>query len=626
MTMEPQKAQLWAAATRLLDRGVPVAMVQISWAAGKKTITQGFTPPSGWQSAVLATYAQVTAAIDRGCNAYLYRLPDDVWVVDADTPEAVAEGLAEFGTPPAVRTRKGAHWLVRSDGPLSLDGTVYDSHQPRQLYGPGSFYAASDGAVLYTGAVPDFATVPLPPERLRALRPSPARVAAGPAVEPSGFFAPAPVTREQAKAQIEEKLREIAEGPSQPGTGGRSRVMGAALLMGGYLHAGWFTADEAADALAAACARCWGGEADDDDHRWIADGLKDGDKPAKRIATQRSAEEKAAAGEPMDDSPDPFAFTDDDFDGSVELPQAVYGAFGGPRALFYPDKVHWLQGESDSGKSWVGLSVVADVVERGGTAWVLDYENSRAEFAGRLKALGVTKEQMRSVSYVPGDVLTFAELRGYIASHGVKADMMLLDGVTSALSAMGKSGRDEQEFGQWFDAVPAQAKMAVCVDHVVKAIDDRRGMAVGTQAKKGRPDVAYEVVCSAPFGRGRSGAVELVMQKDRHGGIGMARGERVRLAVTSSAGGLAVKLSAPSSVEDFLTDANEATFSALYANGISASCSVEELSKAIRGAGGTVRNSDRSRLRDLYARYWADRQNAESAELPVDNPVDNSVP
>lgn len=301
---------------------------------------------------------------------------------------------------------------------------------------------------------------------------------------------------------------------------------------------------------------------------------------------------------------DPFAFTDDDFDGTVELPEAAYGAFGGTRALFYPDKVHWLQGESDSGKSWVGLGVVADVVREGGTGWVLDYENSRAEFAGRLKALGVTKDQMRRVSYLDGTSLTGAELRGYIEAFGCKADVLLVDGVTGALSALGKSGRDEQEFGQWFDAVPARAKMAICVDHVVKSLDDRRGMAVGTQAKKGRPDVAYEVRCVVAFGRTKAGVVELVMQKDRHGGIGLSKGERVQLAITPADGGLTVSMTATAAAEGglFGTDPNAALFSALLADGVDGGIGVNELAKACRDRGQGY-SSAAGRKADMH-RAW----------------------
>lgn len=312
------------------------------------------------------------------------------------------------------------------------------------------------------------------------------------------------------------------------------------------------------------------------------------------------------------DGGDPFAFTDDDYDGSVELPEAVYGSFGG-KPLFYPDKVHWLQGESDSGKSWVGLGVVIEVVRAGGTAWVLDYENSRAEFASRLKALGIGKDEMRRVSYVAGDAMIFAELRAYIDAFGSKADMLLLDGVTSALSAMGKSGRDEQEFGQWFDAVPARARMAVCVDHVVKAIDDRRGMAVGTQAKKGRPDVAYEVRCSSPFGRGRDGSIEIVMQKDRHGGIGLSKGDRVRLDVTTSADGEKLALTAGESDAGFFGDPNESLFSALFADGANGGTSAIELYRMAKVRGTGYSTNRKAAMHAAWLEYYVRKLEADQA-------------
>jgi hypothetical protein len=323
-----------------------------------------------------------------------------------------------------------------------------------------------------------------------------------------------------------------------------------------------------------------------------------------------------AASPPLPETPaldpdggDPFAFTDEDYEGTVELPEAAYGAFGGGKPLFYPDKVHWLQGESDSGKSWLGLGVLVDVVREGGTGWVLDYENSRAEFAGRLKALGLPKDAMLRVSYLDGTSLTSVELRGYIEAFGQRADVLLVDGVTGALSALGKSGRDEQEFGQWFDAVPARAKMAICVDHVVKSLDDRRGMAVGTQAKKGRPDVAYEVRCVVPFSRTKPGVVELVMQKDRHGGIGMARGERAQISVTPEDDGRRVTLGTTADQGGlFGSDPNAALFSALLADGIDGGIGVNELAKACRDRGQGYGSSGprRAAMHKAWLEYYVE--------------------
>src|SRR3954468_8492708 len=157
-----EQAALWTAATQLADRGFRIAMVQLGWnpATAEKTMVR--TPPKDWQNADPFPSTQVKAAIDAGCNAYLWRLPDGWWVVDADTAELTAEYTALLG-PPDVLTPRGAHWVV--DAPAKrlhkLDTGV------RGFYGPGSFYAGPDGQMrVYAGTVP-VAPRPLPAQLKR---------------------------------------------------------------------------------------------------------------------------------------------------------------------------------------------------------------------------------------------------------------------------------------------------------------------------------------------------------------------------------------------------------------------------------------------------------------------------
>lgn len=97
----------------------------------------------------------------------------------------------------------------------------------------------------------------------------------------SGFFAPAATTRSQAMATMTAKLADIERAGHEGGA--RMAVMSAALYAGGLLHAGWFSAHEAADAIRGACSRVWG-QPNDEDERWIEQGLADGER--KPIATR----------------------------------------------------------------------------------------------------------------------------------------------------------------------------------------------------------------------------------------------------------------------------------------------------------------------------------------------------
>lgn len=216
-------------------------------------------------------------------------------------------------------------------------------------------------------------------------------------------------------------------------------------------------------------------------------------------------------------------------------PSPTLGAFGGEGGHFYASGVHWLQGESESGKSWVALALVAEVLGRGERACYVDYEHTPDAILERLECLGVTDEGIERLTLVDGTGPTFGELVAHV--RAASYDLMVVDGVTSSLSSAGLSGRDEQELTRWADLLPRAARMAVCVDHVVKAVDERRGMAVGTQAKKSVvTGSAWEVVGTVKFGRGsRDGVITLNLQKDKPGGLRGRGVSVVRLRVLSDA-------------------------------------------------------------------------------------------
>lgn len=618
-----RQAALWTAATDLVSRGIKVAMVKIVWDVEneEKTLPRGFTPRPRWQHLPIMTPDEIAASITKGCNAYLYRLPDDVRVIDADTPNAVMVARREFGAEPAVVTRKGGHWLFRATANPNLEGTVFDNHHPTQLYGPGSWYETPAGVAEYVGTVPDFATLPDMPAMLQSTARMPEqRLVGGSAITPTGFFAPAPTTAEQAKAAIQEKLDEIAAGSARQGSGGRKRIMGAAFTMGGYLHAGWFTHEEAIAELHAAITACYGSVNKEDD-LWIAQGLRDGDKPEKRFRVMREKAPALTPDQVAGVEGGPFDLGDlDYYDNPSEPPEPIYGAFGGTIPLFYDVGVHWLQGESESGKTWVGLALVVEVLRAGGHVMIVDHEDTRPNVLNRLKALSMTRAEYGRLAYVSGSDVTHRELREHLATTDREYGLMLIDGVTSALNAAGLSGRDEGEVTRWAAELPLQARMAVCIDHVVKAIDDRRGMAIGSQAKKSVvTGSSWEVVATSMFGRGRNGTIELRIQKDKQGGIKgkLPDGRGVlKLDLRSTEGGSRVELAVADAgpMGGFLVDPHDALFGALYADGTDGSVSAVELWKLSkdRQMGYSSAGPKKASMLALWLAYYVERKDGES--------------
>jgi KaiC/GvpD/RAD55 family RecA-like ATPase len=618
-----QQAVLWQHAVTLADRGFRIAMVRLGWdeVRGEKTMLRN--PPAGWQLAEPFPSTQVKAKIDEGCNAYLYRLPEGWWVVDADTAELVAEYAGLLGAPDVV-TPRGAHWVV--DAPAQsrhkLDTGI------RGFYGPGSHYLGPDGHLReYTGAVP-VAPRPLPP----ALRRTAAEY---------GQLAPGePMALDPGAARhTVEKFRAAWLASVH---GGRHVAMRDYLpQLARLLRAegsGW---DEVAERLQQAV------EAHPEyDPEWFGTGSATGvlhfaleaaatmpwkleGPPADTLEGRFTPPDPGEAPVLVDagDGGELFAGGDPAyFRNPPPPPEPSYGSFGGTLPLFYSDGVHWLQGPSESGKSWVAFAVVLEILRVGGWVLIIDHEDTRGNVLRRLQALGMSEQEYARLVYVSGPDVTHAEVRGHLAATDRDYAAMVVDGVTSALSAAGLSGRDEQETTRWVDQLPRQARMAICIDHMVKAVDDRQGMAIGTQAKKAVvTGSAWEVAALSPIGRGRSGVIELRLQKDKGGFL---RGElgkaAVRLDFVSEDGGDRARLTVGAGPSGgFFADPNESLFSALYANGLTASCSADEFAKAARDTGAKVRNNERTRLRDSYMKYWADRENE---VRPVDNPVDNFVP
>ncbi|HXY45424.1 MAG TPA: AAA family ATPase [Acidimicrobiales bacterium] len=197
------------------------------------------------------------------------------------------------------------------------------------------------------------------------------------------------------------------------------------------------------------------------------------------------------------------------------------------RALLYPAAVHSLAGEPGAGKSWVAIAGVAEVVSSGVNAIFLDYEDTAATMASRLLAVGVEPDAMDRVAYlqVSGAIgtigLTF--LADMVERGGVA--LVVIDAVADSLAAEGCSENDAVDVSGWIAKVPrplARAGAAVLlVDHVTKDESSRGRYARGSGAKLAGVDgAAFVLDVEEPFSREASGRGSLRLAKDRHGSIG----------------------------------------------------------------------------------------------------------
>lgn len=233
------------------------------------------------------------------------------------------------------------------------------------------------------------------------------------------------------------------------------------------------------------------------------------------------------------DVADVASLLDSDLEG--ETPTILTRADGAP--LLYAAKMHVFQGEPTSGKTWLALAAVREILELGGAAVYLDFEDTAKGILGRLLAIGAEPAHVRErFAYVqPAGAFGTAEKieLGRILDR-LNPDLVVIDGVAEALA---REGIDEDKAGPvvgWIERLPRwisrTGAAVVMLDHLVKTKDDQGRYARGSGAKLAAIDgAAYLVRVVKPFSRQRSGTLKIIIAKDRPGGVG-AIGETAALA------------------------------------------------------------------------------------------------
>jgi hypothetical protein len=191
-------------------------------------------------------------------------------------------------------------------------------------------------------------------------------------------------------------------------------------------------------------------------------------------------------------------------------------------ALFYAGKRNEIHGPFESGKTWVALLVVLEVIGRGEVAVWIDFEDSPRAIAARLLALGADEESILThFRYLqPAETLTQAtEIDLRLELNGAEA--VFIDAANEAISAAGLDPNVNRDVAAWYATIPRLATQAgaavVVADHVAKDPERQRG-AVGAGHKLAAVNGAsYRIDVVTPFGRGTSGLVRLRLEKDRPG-------------------------------------------------------------------------------------------------------------
>ena len=195
------------------------------------------------------------------------------------------------------------------------------------------------------------------------------------------------------------------------------------------------------------------------------------------------------------------------------------------RTIGYRGQLHWVQGEPESGKSWLAILACVQAIAEGGRATYVDYETSVARFLLRLRALGIPDADVV-------ERLTYVSPEGSVREHGehyahlfAGREVVAIDACTAAMTAEGLNPDKALDVAAWKSRLPdwaiGEGAAVLVVDHVVKSREDRGRWATGSGHKLAATDVAFslDAIRHEPFGVGLRGRAWVHVQKDRDGGI-----------------------------------------------------------------------------------------------------------
>jgi hypothetical protein len=193
--------------------------------------------------------------------------------------------------------------------------------------------------------------------------------------------------------------------------------------------------------------------------------------------------------------------------------------------LFYKNKVHWLSGEPESGKSFLAQIAVAEEISAGNDVMYLDFEDDPDSVSGRLLALGATPEDISAhVHYYSPDLPASKSTLQDAVRLAANCTIIVIDGVNDGMGRTGANPNSSTEFYTWWNVVGdalhrASEAAIIVIDHVVKDKEQRQQYASGTIQKSAKTHVHFRIDLARTFGEGMTGRAHVRLLKDKPGGL-----------------------------------------------------------------------------------------------------------
>lgn len=221
----------------------------------------------------------------------------------------------------------------------------------------------------------------------------------------------------------------------------------------------------------------------------------------------------------------------------VDVAQRLAGDFHPPspsilttdagHQLFYSGELNLVYGDAECGKTWICLAAVAEALDNGSAAAVIDLDHNGADSTlHRLLSLGAEAADLSDIDrfrlYEPLDKVDLdavvQDLRDW------KPELAVLDSLGEAMPLYGASSNSADDFTlvhkDVIKPLTAAGVAVVVVDHLAKNENSRAMGPGGTPAKRrATGGLSVRVTVDRPFTPGCGGSAKLQLNKDRHGGV-----------------------------------------------------------------------------------------------------------
>lgn len=191
--------------------------------------------------------------------------------------------------------------------------------------------------------------------------------------------------------------------------------------------------------------------------------------------------------------------------------------------LLYSDQLNWIHGDSGSGKTWILLAGMTQMIQQGHhVAWIHYEDPNPTTITQRLRMLGLTRQQtLQHFHYYDpqGDPLNAAHIIELCQALNVR--FVGLDSVGEALNASGVNEDSDAEVGPWISYGPRKivnAGIGFCgVDHGTKNGTNELHPSGSKRKRAALTGMGLLVKSTNPPTKDSDGVMTITCAKDRHG-------------------------------------------------------------------------------------------------------------